>query len=292
MKIAKRSVALGLSGLITTGVIAGIGITSGQVHAQDASEVPAVEELFVPLPPLTLDARDYLQRTIGKLYVTFNDGYAQWGTATVVLSESQDMLLTSAALLTDKRRDRYERVADIRFVPGERLSQGEPRQVEEPYGSWTARAWQIAPGYDREAPASAESNIAVVLLNTMNGQHIQDVLDAAQGLCFNCADVRDVGVYSFNGEYENGSALDTTCRVIADFSNPQLPYGMCTEGRTAFKIGADGAPVIADIDPATGHGMVVAINTWFGYYPDGKTSNGGVVLGNAAMRLYEGYRGQ
>ena len=291
MRITKRSLVLALSGLTATSVITGVGMTTQQVLAQPDSEAPTIDELYVPPPapanvPLTPAALDFVQRTTGKLYVRFKDGESKEGTATVVASESRDMLLTEGRLLLNERN---ERPTEVRFVPGERLIENIPASI---YGWWTARNWATMPGFQYNSPHWAQNNIAVVLLNTRNEQHIEKAVNGAQGICFNCPLKGHVHVYAYHKGYDGGFNMDTTCQVIADFSVATQPYGTCIEGNPAFATGPSGGPIIANVDPKTGLGMVAAINTWVAHFPDGRRSNGGAVIGAGGAALYNGYRAQ
>ncbi|HEV8556682.1 MAG TPA: hypothetical protein VGR06_09840 [Actinophytocola sp.] len=289
MKITRRAIVLALSGLVAAGVATGLGLTTQQVFAQDAPDAPTLNELFVPQQHLSDTALDFVQRTTGKLTATFSDGNTQSATAVVVASESLDMLLTSGKVLFDNRG---EGPVEVRFVPARRLFES---LINEPgpYGTWTARRWVSAPHFDQNTPVTAESNLAMVLLNTRNGLHIQQAVGGAQGLCFaNCPRAGHFHVFAYHTGHDDGRTLDTTCQVNAKFTRPELPYGTCIEGNPALGAGSSGAPVIANLDPNTGVGLVVAVNTWITTLSDGKKSNGGTYLGRLASAMYEGYRRQ
>ena len=233
--------------------------------------------------PLSQEADDFVRHTIGKLYSKFPDGTTNWGTATVVVSDSHDLLLTAAHVIHDERD---QRAVELRFVPGE--SHG-----AQPFGEWTARDWATVPTYVGSSPEWAQDDIGMVLLNTREGKHIQDVV-GSQGVCFDCEKQGFAHLYGYPVDFEGGQALDTHCQVNAVFDG-EKPYGTCLEGQPGLNRGSSGAGVLTNFDTTTGVGTVTAINTWGHYVNDDEingmpTDNGGAYLGGAARALYDQYQ--
>ena len=200
---------------------------------QVGSEAPSLDDLQPVNVPLAHLAESQVPRTTGNLTAMFpNNSPQAWGSATVVHSENRDLIVSAAHLLINKRG---ERATNVVFVPAE-------HRGTKPYGEWSVRDWAVPDTFQPDS-VGAQDDVAVVLLNTLGGEHIQDVL-GSQGICFGCRHVGLVRVFAYRRGFEDGSALDTHCRINMDSSwveQPEEYYGPCLDGQAELGRGSSGS---------------------------------------------------
>lgn len=300
MRVRRRMTVLAvLSGLVAAGIGAGFGDAAAK-----GSEAPSLAELALSADNLSPEAMTHVQRTTGKLYLTFPDQTFAWGTATVVTSQSLDMLLTAAHLFVRTGEDGSElRPEAVTFVPGEEYGRA-------PYQRWSARDWGFPDTFTAGSPDWTQDDLAVVLLNSHGSLHIQQAV-GSQGICFNCPREALVHVFGYPGGWEEGASLYTGCRVVADFRGLGLPgqeyqpgdlFGTCREGTPELTPGSSGSGLLTDLDPTTGLGRIMGIMTWGpgdidrnkranrSFDPSTPPNNGGTYLSDTAKALYDRYQ--
>jgi V8-like Glu-specific endopeptidase len=251
----------------------------------DGSEAPTLDELLptrnVPIPE---NVGRRARNTVGKIYATWRDGRQWWGTATVVKSKSQDMLLTAGHLVID---DHGTPSASISFVPG---ASGDSR----PNGVWKVRGIAVPSSFDgvlEPYKHQRQDDLAFVMLMPRGDQHIGNVVGGGQPICFDCPRTGRVHVYGYPDNHQEGSELDTHCQVYADFRDLTKPFGLCLEGNPVLTNGVSGGPVFTNFDPVTGDWPITAIETWGPEEndPNAAPDNGGVYLSSLAKRMYDLY---
>lgn len=242
------------------------------------------------------------RRTVGRIYARFpgDEEAALWwrGTATVVESDSRDLVLAVAHSLMDKDGQLAEEVS---FIP-------DYRHGQKPYGEWSARSWALLPGYQRGRNyEDFENDLAVVLLDTNEGRHIQDVV-GAQKMCFHAdllplsVDDRWTHLYGYPIDSEGGEVLDMHCQGPREHETDNNKLGInldlnyffltCVDGDPVLNYGASGSPFLSNLDLETGIGFVVGVYG-FGWEDDDKTfgDNIGRYLGDDVQELFRRYAG-
>jgi hypothetical protein len=106
-------------------------------------------------------------RTVGKIFFTAN-GKQHECTGNVVESQNRDVISTAGSCLyfREGSGDAGAYVSDLTFIPGY-------HNGERPYGTWSARQMAVTSSW-QQSGGGLNSGFAV--LNTLNGQHIQDVV--------------------------------------------------------------------------------------------------------------------
>lgn len=227
-------------------------------------------------------------RPVGYLRATMADGSRKDCTASVLVSDSRDRLITAAHCLIDKQQTTAK---SIIFIPGARPSISNPDDFDTPFGIWKARKWDAHPGFDGTQVAAGKTvpnDLGIVLLSTLNGQHIQDVTGAYGGLfqdgqndLANADEGDFLDILAYNEDFGKPGALDDTCRLGSVLTETQSKTQRfsCFD---AHSMGgqADGAPILANMNPVLSNGdvnEVVGIVTSRGF-PETTPALGGITL--------------
>jgi len=184
--------------------------------------------------------------TVGKVFfVDGNNNYAC--SASVVTSDSKDMLFTAGHCVFSTTTSKY--VKNFVFIP-------QYNTKNRPYGTWPARClyalsdWVTDRNYDYD--------VAVVLLHTVNGQHIQDVV-GGQGVGFNHGHVAVIYAFGYPSNYYDGEIM-TYCaatkmpRNYSNFHGDRLPCSMTH--------GASGGPWFESYDESKLSGIQTSVNSF------------------------------
>lgn len=166
--------------------------------------------------------------TVGKIFFSVN-GKQHECTGNVVKSHNRDTISTAGSCLyfREKLSDQGTYV-DLSFVPGY-------QNGERPYGTWTARNLSVIESWQQPQPEGISTNdVGFAVLNTLNGQHIQDVVGGTD-IKFNKDFPNDFVVTG----YDQGQTAPTSCRGNQDATfYPQIS---CSLGD-----GGQGAPWFVD----------------------------------------------
>ncbi|MER5866411.1 hypothetical protein [Kitasatospora sp. NPDC002040] len=253
-----------------------------------------------PLPPNTPDPGDVwthggaVNRSVGRLFFTFADGYDGSCTATVVTGENRSTVVTAAHCLrgvgaaTDP--DTWHR--NVYFVPGY-------RNGTKPLGGFSVRSmatssrWDADPdGTGSEGMAVAGYDTAVMVVNrSADGRRIAE-LTGSQRIAFT-KPVEGGFVHTFgypkdrlnlgNPKYAGSRLIHCAGPARPGVAAPLLWGEQCDMGH-----GASGGPHLAGFDPRTGTGTVVGVTTATDELAGGPAGTlYATRLGDSAHRLYD-----
>ena len=138
-------------------------------------------------------------------------------------------------------------------------------------GGWVDPIWQQT--------GDLRYDVAFLRLGTRQGQTPQQVL-GAQGVVFDSVTGRPVTVLGYPAQPPFDGTSLRRCTTPATTANPRV---LTVELRCPFNGGSSGGPWLADFDPDTGRGDVMAVT---GYHFLYDAILGGERLGAVARRLY------
>lgn len=177
--------------------------------------------------------------------------------ATVINSESQDLLLTAAHCLYDTT-GQNQQVSNVLFVPGATDNSG-----NGPYGQWFAKEMYIPPQFTDSARSTATGargdgwsyDFAFLRVEPRDGQKIQQVT-GGQGIGFGIPTQSLVAVgYPAESPFDGSTAL--YCATASRSLSAATGYTIdCT-----MNGGASGGGWLARYDKDTGAGYVVAASS-------------------------------
>jgi V8-like Glu-specific endopeptidase len=188
-------------------------------------------------------------------------------TASVVASPGHDLLITAAHCIHGGKGGGYHQ--DIVFIPGY-------RDGATPYGVWTPRKLLVDPQW--AASSDPDYDVGFVVLQSDNGQNIEDVL-GANNIGFDAGFSNLVRVTG----YPSSANAPVTCKNWTSMqSQTQLRFEC-----GGFFGGTSGSPWVANFDPLTRTGEIVGVIG--GYQQGGDTDaiSYSVYLNNAIRSLYE-----
>jgi hypothetical protein len=181
-----------------------VGVAAG---AASAGAAPAP----VDRPGLAVAAADPA-KTVGKLFFTAN-GKQHECTGNVVESGNRDTISTAGSCLYFRENDGDQGVyvSEASFVPG--YNKG-----DRPYGTWTVRAMAVTTSWLEAPPGIATNDAGFAVLNTLNGQHVQDVVGGSPTQFNRPVGSSNVLVVG----YEAGETATTNCNgnIEASFYPP------------------------------------------------------------------------
>ncbi|CAF0936051.1 unnamed protein product [Didymodactylos carnosus] len=196
-----------------------------------------------------LNKRGLMAYTTGKVFWSEGNGWYGECSGSVTKSDNADLIITAAHCVYDDTTG-FRTDKNWVFVP--QYTNG-----NAPFGIWPARYQTILASYSENKDYN--DDVGMVLLSTVNGQHIQDVV-GSQNVAFNLP--RDTIIYSFgypknlaNGEtlqYCSGQALDSVWGN--GYIGQTIP---CLMGG-----GCSGGPWLQDYNPDTGIGYQVSVNSF------------------------------
>lgn len=253
-----------------------------------------------PLPPGTPESGAVwthggaAERTVGRLFFTFSDGYDGSCTATVVTSANRSTVITAAHCLrgvgAPSDDDTWNH--NIYFVPGY-------RNGTKPLGGFSIRTMATSSRWDADPDTTTSSDIAAAGYDTgllvanpaAGGRPIEDVT-GSQRIGFD-RPVRDAFVHTFG--YPKGGLNSPGDRYVgsrmihcAGTSHPG-PKAPLLWGETCdMSSGSSGGPHLAHFDTRTGTGTVVGVTTTDDELAGGQSPTlYATRLGDSAHRLYD-----
>jgi hypothetical protein len=208
------------------------------VGAASAAAAPAPAGGYGAAAPAAADPA----KTVGKVIFTAN-GKQHECTGNVVESANRDTVSTAGSCLyfRENKGDQGTYLSDVSFVPGYNKGQ-------RPYGTWTVRAMAVTQSWQTPRTDGTDSNdVGFAVLNTLNGQHVQDVVGGTP--------VR----FSWQGQsnlqivgYAEGQTASTTCSASLQldlFEHVPCGMGVGTQGAPWF---VDGAQVNSTLEAGNG----------------------------------------
>ena len=216
--------------------------------------------------------------TFGRLYFTFDGVELFVCSATVVNSDSADIIVTAAHCVM--RLDGSQRIAsNMLFVPGDRNN-----MEEAPFGAWAAISVSVPTAFAENARSEGDGTVslagwnydfAFVKLEEHDGQSIQEVT-GGQGIAFGY----DPAALTQLG-YPSAPPYDGTdqyyCASTSFQTNAQGGYSH----PCSMTQGSSGGAWLADYDVPSGTGLVLGVTSTGG---DGVANC--TVLGQTAYDLY------
>jgi len=212
-----------------------------------------------------------IQQTAGRVFGTI-DGGGFAASANVITSNSGDLVITAAHAVFDISKGKY--VDNWVFAPG--YTNG-----NSPNGRWTFRRAVVPNQWMNNVPEVMNWDIGMVLMGTVNGQHIQSAV-GAQGIAFNNQRGTYRNIFGYPCNIQNCASLITSEGYALKYpDNLYVGEGTPSGGMSG---GASGGPVLIDYDSGTGEGTQVSVIS-FGI----STVNNvlwGPYFGNDAQGLY------
>ncbi|NLT26583.1 MAG: hypothetical protein GXX90_08045 [Microbacteriaceae bacterium] len=219
--------------------------------------------------------------TFGRLYTTF-DGQSMFVcSATVINSDSGDIVLTAAHCVVEL--DGSGTVAQgVMFVPGDRNE-----AQEQPYGMWAAVEVSVPQEFVDHALADSSGMVtsdrgwshdfAFLKMERQNGQSIQSVT-GGQGVAFGIPvdTLTQIG-YPASGRFDGRE--EYMCASTSYTSNGQGGYSHYCD----MTPGSSGGGWLTSFDSTSGTGYVVGVNSTILV---GRDISSAAVLGQTALDLY------
>ncbi|MFJ3189771.1 trypsin-like serine peptidase [Streptomyces halstedii] len=253
-----------------------------------------------PLPPGTPESGAVwthggaAERTVGRLFFTFSDGYDGSCTATVVTSANRSTVITAAHCLrgvgAPSDDDTWNH--NIYFVPGY-------RNGTKPLGGFSIRTMATSSRWDADPDTTTSSDIAaagydtgLLVANPAAGGHPIEDVTGSQRIGFD-RPVQDAFVHTFG--YPKGGLNSPGDRYVgsrmihcAGTSHPG-PKAPLLWGETCdMSSGSSGGPHLAHFDTRTGTGTVVGVTTTDDELAGGQSPTlYATRLGDSAHRLYD-----
>ncbi|MFB7469425.1 trypsin-like serine peptidase [Kitasatospora sp. NPDC056184] len=253
-----------------------------------------------PLPADTPDAGAVwthggaVNRSVGRLFFTFSDGYDGSCTATVVAATNRSTVITAAHCLrgvgAPAADDTWRH--NLYFVPGY-------RNGTKPLGGFSVRSmatssqWDADPGgttSDQVAAAGHDAGILVVN-RSADGRRVADVTGSQQIAFTRPVEGEFVHAFGYPKDRLNDPAGKYTGSRMIHCAGPARPgtaVPLLWGESCDMSHGASGGPHFTRFDPRTGTGTVVGVTT-----TDEELAGGppgtlyATRLGDSARRLYD-----
>ncbi|MFJ5231440.1 trypsin-like serine peptidase [Kitasatospora sp. NPDC088391] len=208
-----------------------------------------------------------VERSVGRLFFTFSDGYDGSCTATVVTAANRSTLLTAAHCLRgvgpSGADDTWHH--NVYFVPGY-------RNGAKPLGGFsaaalaTSTAWDADPGTTTsEDVAEAGHDTGVAVLNRApDGRRAADVTGSQRIAFTRPAEGESVHTFGYPASRLNNPADKYAGSRLIHCAGPDRPSPVAPPlwGTTCdMSHGASGGPHFVDFDPRTGTGTVIGVTT-------------------------------
>ncbi|MFE7525159.1 trypsin-like serine peptidase [Kitasatospora sp. NPDC057542] len=235
-----------------------------------------------------------VNRSVGRLFFTFSDGYDGSCTATVVNSANRSTVITAAHCLrgvgAPTADDTWNH--NLYFVPGY-------RNGTKPLGGFSIRTmatssrWDADPaGTTSDAVAAAGHDTGVLVANrSAGGRRIADVTGSQQIAFTPPAEGEFVHAFGYPKDRLNNPGGRYTGSRMIHCAGPARPgpKAPLLWGETCdMSHGASGGPHFARFDPGTGTGTVVGVTTTTEELAGGPAGTlYATRLGDGAHRLYD-----
>lgn len=238
----------------------------------DSNKKPTTIQGTAPVSLKTLKRAGY-PITVGKVF--FVDGSAKYMcSASVVSSDNKDMIFTAGHCAFSTGHSRY--VKNFVFIP-------QYENGTRPYGTWPARCLYTMSNWATGGTGMDKYNydVAIALLYTVNGQHVQDVV-GSQAVGFNYGHSATVYSFGYPANYYQGEIMTncTATKVSADLPAYNGDKLSCKMGQ-----GSSGGPWFESYNNATLLGIQTSVNSFM------LTNVPGVMygphFGSAVQSLYE-----
>ena len=171
----------------------------------DEHEKSLFVQQTLPTSSSTTSKRAGYPNTVGKVFYVSN-GNSYSCSASVVTANNRDMIFTAGHCVYSITANAF--VTNFIFIP-------QYDNNTRPYGTWVARALRAFSSWASYGDLNAD--VAVVLLYTLNGQHIQDVV-GGQAVGFNYGHSAIVHSFGYPSNYLNGQMM-TFCTGTKYFPN-------------------------------------------------------------------------
>ena len=239
------------------------------IEENEQSATPTLIEGTTPTSASATPRTAGFPITVGKVY--FVDGaYSYSCSASVVTSNSKDMIFTAGHCIYSITS--YTFVSNFIFIP-------QYENNTRPYGTWVARSLYAMSNWANYLDLN--SDVAIVLLYTLNGQHIQDVV-GSQSVGFSYSHSGPISSFGYPSNYINGQVI-TSCSSTKYFANystytgDALPCGM--------NQGCSGGPWFDSYNSFTFTGIQTSVNS----FTRNATSNimYGPYFGSSVRSMYD-----
>lgn len=184
--------------------------------------------------------------TVGKVFFV-EDFDTYTCTASVVTHHTKDMILTAGHCVYSTDSKAF--VTNFIFIP--QYDEG-----SRPFGTWVARYLYAMSNW--KSYGDLNSDVAIVLLNTSNSQHIQDVV-GGQGISFNNGHSGAVSSFGYPRNYDSGETM-TFCNATK--------YAASISGYTGDALscfmnqGASGGPWFESFSSSALTGTQTSVNSF------------------------------
>ncbi|MEU1285432.1 hypothetical protein [Kitasatospora sp. NPDC005856] len=269
----------------------------------EITPVPADDDTPDDPRPLPADTPDpgavwthggAVERSVGRLFFTFSDGYDGSCTATVVNSANRSTVVTAAHCLRGVGASATDDTwtHNLYFVPGY-------RNGTKPLGGFSIRAAATSSRWDADPGGTTSEDVAVAGYDTgvlvanrsADGRRVADVTGSQRIAFTPPAEAEFVHAFGYPKDRLNDpDGRYTGSRVIhcagPAHSGPKAP--LLWGGTCDMSHGASGGPHFARFDPATGTGTVVGVTTTTDDVAGGPAGTlYATRFGDSAHRLYD-----
>ncbi|MFC5720776.1 trypsin-like serine peptidase [Streptomyces gamaensis] len=221
-----------------------------------------------PTGPLTKTWQGTEMKTVGRLFFVNADGADTWCTATAVRSGNRSVVM-AAGHCVRRPASPVNTYTDLVFVPG--YAKG-----ARPYGVFPVRATVTPESWAREGAG----DVAALAVDPVDGKRLTDVV-GGQAVAFGRKPGGKVTAFGYPASSpQRGEELLYCAGAARSAPGDELSMPCDMTG------GASGGPWLADLDPATGSGTLVSVNS-HGNALDHSTTMSGPVLGATARQVYE-----
>ncbi|MFD4676123.1 trypsin-like serine peptidase [Lentzea sp. NPDC058450] len=205
------------------------------------------------LPPAEQISKPYEGAApgVGRLFMSTSTGQDHSCTATVVPSETKDVVLTAGHCVNGglDRWDNPIKILNVVFVPG--YDHGAKN------GVFAARAFAWSDTYT--GPTSGLDDDAVIALDPVDGRHVQDVAGSQDVSFDTVASPVDTTILGYPvSQLAKGEALLSCARPATLKVNSVLS---AWETDCDLAGGASGGPWLRGFDPATGRGTIFSVTS-------------------------------
>ncbi|HWG15834.1 MAG TPA: trypsin-like serine protease [Streptosporangiaceae bacterium] len=223
----------------------------------------------LPLPGESADSRPAAagkSLRVGALFVHAASGN-HFCTASVVSSPGKDLLITAAHCINGGNGAGYR--SDIVFIPAYRDGQA-------PFGEWTVARLLVAPQWAKSA--DPDYDVGFVVLNSRDGQNIEDVLGADQlG-----TDHQAAYLVHVTGYPDSDDSPITCVNWTSEQSDSQLRFEC-----SGYSGGTSGSPWVTRFSPRSRTGTIVGVIGGYEQGGDSPSVSYSVRFGTAVRTLYD-----
>ncbi|GAA2781934.1 hypothetical protein RMN57_34890 [Kitasatospora sp. CM 4170] len=235
-----------------------------------------------------------VDRSVGRLFFTFSDGYDGSCTATVVTGANRSTVLTAAHCLrgvgSPANADTWNH--NLYFVPGY-------RNGTKPLGGFSVRSMATSSRWDADPGSTTSDDVAVagfdtgvlVVNRSAEGRPVADVTGSQRIAFTRPAEGEFVHTFGYpkdrlnnpDGKYTGSRMIHCAGPVRPGSAAPLLWGGSCDMSH-----GASGGPHLTGFDTRTGTGTVVGVTTATDELAGGPAGTlYATRLGDSAHRLYD-----